>query len=77
MVRLFRDALEATGDEDGWAGLGAVGSKINNQAPDFDPRNYGFGKLSELAEAMGLFEVDARKTSDGKGKTIYLRLRKS
>lgn len=73
LVRLFHDALEAAGDEDGWAGLGAVGSKISNQAPDFDPRNYGFGKLSALAEAIGLFEIDARKTSDGKGKTIYLR----
>jgi len=76
LVRLFRDALEAAGDEDGWAGLGAVGSQISNQASDFDPRNYGFGKLSELAAAIDLFEIDARKTGDGKGKTIYLRRRK-
>ena len=31
------------------------------QAPEFDPRNYGFKKLGELAAAIGLFEVDRRK----------------
>lgn len=76
LVRLFRDALDATGDEDGWADLGAVGSQIGNQAPDFDPRNYGYRKLSELARAIGLFEVDERKLGDGRAKAIFLRRRK-
>lgn len=73
LVRLFDDALAAAGDEDGWAGLGAIGSQISNQAPDFDPRNYGYAKLSELARAVGLFELDERKTPDGKSKAVYLR----
>ena len=76
LVRLFRDAVDATGDEDGWAGLGAVGSQISNQAPDFDPRNYGYGKLSELAIALGLFEIDERRLGDGKSKAVFLRRRK-
>lgn len=73
LVRLFDDALAAAGDEDGWAGLGAIGSHINKQASDFDSRNYGFGKLSELARAIGLFELEERKMADGKSKAIYLR----
>ncbi len=72
LVRLIRDALEASADDDGWAGLGAVGSLITKQAPDFDPRNYGFRKLSELLPAIGLFEIDKRGV-DGKQKSIYLR----
>lgn len=73
LMRLFRDAVDAAGDEDGWAGLGAVGSQISKQAPDFDSRNYGYGKLSELARAIGLLEVEERKVGDGHSKAIYLR----
>ncbi|HEX7381729.1 MAG TPA: NYN domain-containing protein [Nevskiaceae bacterium] len=73
LLRLFRDALEAAGDEEGWAGLGAIGSLISKQVPDFDSRNYGFSKLSALARALGVFEVETRKTGDGHSQAIYLR----
>lgn len=73
LVRLLRDAVDAASDDEGWAGLGAVGSLISKQAPDFDSRNYGFRKLSELVVATALFETDERKSADGKQKTLYLR----
>lgn len=73
LVSLFRGAIDAASDDDGWAGLGAVGSQISKQAPDFDSRNYGFGKLSALARAIGLFEIEDRKTAEGRSKAIYLR----
>lgn len=57
LVNLFRVAIEASSNEDGWANLGPVGSNIIKNAPEFDPRNYGYGKLSELALAIGLFET--------------------
>lgn len=60
LVNLFRAAIDAASDDNGWAHLGAVGSNIMNQAPEFDPRNYGFMKLGELARAIGLFDVDRR-----------------
>jgi uncharacterized LabA/DUF88 family protein len=60
VVSLFRSAIEAASDESGWAHLGRVGSNIVKQAPDFDPRNYGYSKLNELANAIGLFEIDRR-----------------
>ena len=60
-MSLFRTAIDAASDDDGWAHLGVVGSNIMKQAPEFDPRNYGFKKLGELATAIGLFEVDRRK----------------
>ncbi len=67
LVSLLRTAIEAVSDDDGWAHLGPVGHHIANQAPDFDPRNYGFKKLSELVVGIGLFEVSR------KSKNVVLR----
>jgi uncharacterized LabA/DUF88 family protein len=73
LVALLRNALHAASDESGWAHLGTVGSNIAKQAPEFDPRNYGFSKLGELAEAIKLFDIDKRVQSDGHSRTIYIR----
>ena len=73
LVALLRSALEAASDESGWAHLGAVGSNIAKQASEFDPRNYGFTKLGELAAATNLFDVDERVQRDGHSRTIYIR----
>lgn len=73
LVNLLRSALDAASDESGWAHLGVVGSNIAKQAPEFDPRNYGFGKLGELASAVRLFEVDERVQRDGHSRSIYIR----
>jgi uncharacterized LabA/DUF88 family protein len=47
----------ATGEESEWASLGVVGTQLSKRMPDFDSRNYGYGKLSDLLEAIGLFEL--------------------
>jgi uncharacterized LabA/DUF88 family protein len=73
LVNLLRSALEAASDESGWAHLGAVGSNIVKQAPEFDPRNYGFRKLGELVVATHLFDVDDRSSHNNHAKTIYIR----
>ena len=73
LVALLRSALDAASDESGWAHLGAVGSNIAKQAPEFDPRNYGFSKLGELATAIKLFDVDKRIQGGGHSRTIYIR----
>lgn len=57
LVGLLRSAISAASDEDGWAALGSVGNIIVKQAPDFDPRRYGYSKLGDLTEAIGLFSV--------------------
>ncbi|MBP0615879.1 NYN domain-containing protein [Jiella sp. KSK16Y-1] len=53
--------------EDGWVNLGGFGKQILNLAPDFDPRTYGFKKLSDLVRATEEFEVRER---DGGGIEI-------
>ncbi len=41
----------------GWASLGGLGSQLANIAPDFDPRTYGFKKLSDLVRKLTALEV--------------------
>lgn len=65
LVNLLRKAVEAAADDEGWAGLGAVGQHISKQA-SFDSRNYGYAKLSGLFQAIGLFDV----RSHGKGLQV-------
>ena len=73
LVRLFRSAIEAASDESGWADLSAVGSNIVKQAPEFDPRNYGYAKLSELVSAIELFEIEKRVQNKGQPGVIHIR----
>ncbi len=76
LVALFRSATESASDDSGWAHLGTVGRNIAQQAPEFDPRNYGYKKLGELAAAMKLFDIDERVFGDGQSKAIYIRDRR-
>lgn len=56
LVQMLRNAVDAAGGDDGWANLGEIGNQIGNQA-SFDPRNYGYRKLSDLVAATERFEV--------------------
>jgi len=73
LVTLLRNAVEASSDESGWAHLAPVGSNIAKQAPDFDPRNYGYTKLGELVAATKLFEIEERPVGDGHSKSVYIK----
>lgn len=75
-IELIEATLEAIGDEDGWAFLGDVGNLIVKKKPEFDPRNYGFSKLTPMLKSLtDILEIDERD-SDKKGiKHNYVRLR--
>jgi uncharacterized LabA/DUF88 family protein len=73
LVNLLTNAVEASSDDSGWAHLASVGSNIAKQAPEFDPRNYGYKKLGELASATKLFQIEERVVGDGPSKAIYLK----
>ncbi|WP_291098997.1 MULTISPECIES: NYN domain-containing protein [unclassified Flavobacterium] len=77
-IELIEDTLEAIGDDDGWAFLGDVGNLIVKKKPEFDPRNYGFSKLTPMLKSLtDILEIDERE-SDKKGiKHVYVRLRYS
>lgn len=56
LSKLLTRAVKENADDLGWANLGPIGSYINKTNPDFDPRLYGFGKLSDLIKSLDLFE---------------------
>jgi NYN domain-containing protein/OST-HTH/LOTUS domain-containing protein len=55
---MLSKAVTASADEDGRANLARVGAHLAKQSPDFDPRNYGFPRLSNLVEASGIVQVE-------------------
>ncbi|WP_137125740.1 NYN domain-containing protein [Roseomonas sp. HF4] len=73
LVALVRKAVEDASDDTGWASLGAVGSSIAKQQPDFDSRSWGFAKLSGLVRALPMFEVEERPRGDGASKALFIR----
>ena len=73
LLNLLRAGISAGADEDGWANLGEVGSTVRKQSPDFDARNWGYAKLSDLIEAVGLFDINRVKGSGG-GTNLQVRV---
>jgi uncharacterized LabA/DUF88 family protein len=71
LMKTLRSAIDAAADDDGWASLGPVGAYISNQGP-FDHRTYGYNKLSDLFQAIDLFEIE-RVTQ---GNQFIYRVRK-
>ncbi|WP_295629252.1 NYN domain-containing protein [uncultured Intestinimonas sp.] len=73
VVQLIADATAMIADEDGYAFMGELGNLLIRQQPDFDPRNYGFSKLTQLIRSIDRFEVDVRQTGHPHTKHIYVR----
>lgn len=73
LVSLISTSVDDLGDENGWAFLGEVGALIIKKQPDFDPRVYGFKKLSTLIRSLKQFEIDVRDTGKLHVKHIYVR----
>lgn len=75
IILLIQESILDLADEDGWAFLGDVGNLILKKQPDFDPRNFGFNKLTTLIKSIDLFEIDIRQTSAPNVKHIYVKTR--
>jgi hypothetical protein len=75
-IDLIEDTIEDIADDSGWAFLGDVGNLIVKKKPEFDPRNYGFAKLTPMLKSLtDILEIDERD-SDKKGiKHVFVRLR--
>jgi hypothetical protein len=73
--RLITTSISDLADENGWAYLGDVGNLILKKQPDFDPRNFGFAKLTPLIRSFD-FEIDERDSGQNNIRHIYIRNRK-
>ena len=75
VVKLIATTINDLSDDEGWSFLGDVGNLLQKKQPNFDPRNYGFLKLTPLIKSISNFEIDHRESSKGNGKIklIYVR----
>lgn len=74
-LKLLKNSVEDSSDDQGWVELGLVGQNIQKKSPEFDSRNYGFKKFFDLIRSLDLFEIDERQSKDQVGKIIYIRER--
>ncbi|MBA7557205.1 hypothetical protein ES705_49947 [subsurface metagenome] len=73
-IKLISSTINDLGDEDGWAFLGEVGSLIIKKKPEFDPRNYGYYKLTPMLKSLSSnYEIDERKTDISNIKHVFVR----
>ncbi|MTI41929.1 NYN domain-containing protein [Fulvivirga lutimaris] len=76
-ISLISSTVNDIAEDDGWAFLGDVGNLINKKKPDFDPRNFGFDKLTPFIKSLNkYFEIDERITDKAKIKLVYIKTKK-
>lgn len=74
ILRVIIKSVKDLADETGWSSLAKVGNLVLKNAPDFDPRNYGFEKLHHLIRSLDLFDIDERESgNNSRIKHIYLK----
>ena len=71
VVELIAESLDTLEEEDGYVQMGKLGNLLVKKQPDFDPRNYGFSKLSKMIKALDRFEIQVRQEDTD----IYVRIR--
>ena len=72
-LKLIKATINDSADENGWAFLGDIGNLLLKKQPNFDPRNYGYLKLSQLIKSFPQFEIDKRDTDKAGIKLVYIR----
>ena len=76
LLNLLKVTIQDQADDDGWAFLGEVGQMLNKKRPDFDPRNYGFSRLTPMLKSLKKnFEVDERILDKSNTRHVYVRAR--
>ena len=73
IIGLIADSVADLADDDGWIDMSNLGNLIIKKQPDFDPRTYGFGKLSNMLKNLDRFELQVRETSDPNVRPMYVR----
>lgn len=75
VIKLIESTISDLEDDEGWAFLGEVGALLQKKQRNFDPRNYGFKKLTPLIRSINKFEIEQRKNLKGNQKLIYVRIK--
>jgi hypothetical protein len=72
-IEEIESAVDDASGDDGWATLGMVGHVLIKRMPDFDPRNFGYKKLSDLVGDVSAIEV--RRDETPNGPSILVRVK--
>jgi uncharacterized protein (TIGR00288 family) len=73
---LTRALQKVDTDDDDWTPLSSLGNHLNRTDPSFDPRTYGFGKLSDLVRAQAYIETKTVTGANGQGQLWVRRKRR-
>lgn len=74
LLALLARTVDDCIDETTWANLGSIGQHIAKTHPDFDPRSFGFKKLSDLLVATENYEVKTRFADEySSHKMVFVR----
>ncbi len=73
LIKLISSSITDLADDSGWAFLGEVGNLLLKKQPNFDPRNYGFLKLTPMIKSLDRFEIDVRETEKSNIKLVFIR----
>lgn len=74
LIQLIKNSIDDVADDNGWAFLAEVGALLIKKKPDFDPRNYGFSKLTPLLKSLNKhFTIYEEAVKDTQIKHIYVK----
>ncbi|MFP4621097.1 MAG: NYN domain-containing protein [Bacteroidales bacterium] len=77
LIQLLKNSINDLADDNGWAFLAEVGGLLIKKKPDFDPRNYGFAKLTPLIKSLNdNFTIYEEAVEDTQIKHIYVKNKK-
>ncbi|MDA3929217.1 MAG: NYN domain-containing protein [Prolixibacteraceae bacterium] len=77
LINLIKSTIDDLADDTEWAFLARVGGLLNKKKPDFDPRNYGFIKLTPMIKSLDSeFEIEERDVENKSIKHVYVRIKK-
>lgn len=77
LIKLLKTTVDDLADDNGWAFLAEVGGLIMKKKPDFDPRNYGFQKLTPLIKSLNKdFQIEERDVENQRIKHVYVKNKK-
>ena len=75
LVKLVKDSINDLAGDDGWVFLGNLGILLIKKQPDFDPRNYGYKKLTYLIKSIPDVEIQERKGKDSDAIMVFVKLK--
>lgn len=71
LLALLRQVVKEVAENDGWAELGCVASRLHIRRPDFKAKSYGYSRFLKLIEACeSSFLIDRNHQIKRKTKTL-------